>query len=133
MAGSEGAALWTVPATARYSDCMIEQKYPPDAANDEGDGTLGNDCTRTMTIDELRASIRPMTVLERVEEHALGGIAMTPTQLIAAKLFLSKTQPDLKAVEVSGEVNHRHTTAEALEAARQRAIQSAQEPGRLSH
>lgn len=27
---------------------------------------------------------------------------MTKEQLIAAKLFLAKTQPDLKAVEVSG-------------------------------
>jgi hypothetical protein len=43
-----------------------------------------------------------MSVLERVELHALGSGTMTQTELAAAKLYLSKTQPDLKAVEHSG-------------------------------
>ena len=53
-------------------------------------------------IDDLRASERPMTVLERVEQHALGLVPMETSELQAAKLFLSKTMPDMKAVEVSG-------------------------------
>ena len=55
-----------------------------------------------ITFEELRASRRPMTVLERVERHDLGQEDMTATELNAAKLFLSKTQPDLKAMELTG-------------------------------
>ena len=57
---------------------------------------------QALGIDDLRASERPMTVLERVERHALGLVDMEPSELQAAKLFLSKTMPDMKAVEVSG-------------------------------
>ena len=65
------------------------------------DGT-GLPNMRTITLAELRASLRPMTVLERVEAHALGRLDMSTTELVAAKLYLAKTQADLKAVELSG-------------------------------
>lgn len=38
-------------------------------------------------------------LMERVRKHSEGLIEMTPTQLAAAKLFLSKTVPDLARVE----------------------------------
>jgi hypothetical protein len=63
------------------------------------DGTL---VPNYVTLPALRASHRPMTVLERVERHALGMEDMSSTELVAAKLFLAKTQADLKAVELSG-------------------------------
>ena len=66
-----------------------------------------------ITLDELRRGGRPMTVLERVEQAALGKLDMTSEELAAAKLFLSKTQPDLKAEEQTGKdggpIQHHHT------------------------
>lgn len=55
-----------------------------------------------ITLEELIAGPRPMTVLQRIEAHALGLLPMEPSEINAAKLFLSKTQPDLKAMEISG-------------------------------
>ena len=71
--------------------------------------------TKVMTLAQLRASLKPMTVLERVEQAALGLIEMTSEELAAARLYLAKTQPDLKAEEHTGanggaiEHNHHHT------------------------
>ena len=86
----------------------------------------------TITLAELIAGNRPMTVLQRVEHAALTLPPGSNGQIAAAKLYLSKTQPDLKAVEISGQVNHTHTTVDALEAARARAIQAARS-GRTEH
>ena len=41
-------------------------------------------------------------LMSRVIGHANGDIEMTPSQIAAAKLFLSKTLPDLKSSELSG-------------------------------
>lgn len=57
----------------------------------------------TVSLAELISSNRPMTVLERVEYAALNLPPGSPGQLQAAKLYLSKTQPDLKAVEITGQ------------------------------
>lgn len=40
--------------------------------------------------------------MSRVNKHANGEIEMTPTQVAAAKLYLSKTLPDLKSSELTG-------------------------------
>ena len=55
-----------------------------------------------ITLDEIKRGGRPLTVLERVERHALGIDLMVATELKAADLFLRKTLPDLKAVEHTG-------------------------------
>jgi len=50
-------------------------------------------------------AIKAGILLDRTNRAALGEIEMTKEQLAAAKLFLSKTMPDLKATEHSGEVD----------------------------
>lgn len=44
-----------------------------------------------------------MTVLQRVEHAALTLPPGSKGQIAAAKLYLSKTLPDLKAVEITGQ------------------------------
>lgn len=39
---------------------------------------------------------------------------MTPTQLKAAEVLLKKSLPDLQALNISGEMTHRHTLADVL-------------------
>jgi hypothetical protein len=56
----------------------------------------------TITIEELMRGGRPMTVMERLEQHALGNLEMSNTEIQAAKLFLDKTIPTLKATELTG-------------------------------
>jgi hypothetical protein len=40
----------------------------------------------------------------RLYQHAIGEITMTSTQIQAAKVYLAKIIPDMKSVEVSGEI-----------------------------
>jgi len=42
------------------------------------------------------------SLMARVLKHANGEIEMTPSQINAAKLFLSKTVPDLNRSELTG-------------------------------
>ena len=71
-------------------------------ADTDDSGIIGDSPHEPMTLEELRASMIPMTVLERVRRAALGEEPMDKNQIAAAKLFLGKTQPDLKAVELTG-------------------------------
>lgn len=57
---------------------------------------------RTITLDELLRGGRPLTVLERLERHALGKEHMEPSEIQAGKIFLDKTVPTLKATEHTG-------------------------------
>jgi hypothetical protein len=66
----------------------------------------------TITLEELRRSARPMSVLERVEKAALGLVEMSPEELTAAKLYLAKTAADLKSIEV----NETHTVRQISDA-----------------
>ncbi len=51
--------------------------------------------------DEWRAKIRVTAVVQRLNKCALGEIEMSPTELGAAKLLLSKVLPDLSAQQVT--------------------------------
>jgi len=51
-------------------------------------------------------------ILDRLSRVASGDEEMTPNQIAAAKIYLSKTLPDLKAIEHSGELD---TKPSALE------------------
>ncbi len=75
------------------------------ADNDTLDPLRGQPENPPITPEELRRSARPMTVLQRVEQAALGLLDMTQEELAAAKLYLAKTAADLKSVEV----NETHT------------------------
>ena len=50
-----------------------------------------------------RDSIRSGVLIKRLKDHACGKAEMTSTQIQAARILLSKTLPDLKAVDHSGD------------------------------
>jgi len=92
------------------------------------------------TPEKVRERIRIGVLINRLSNHVLGKIEMTPTQIRAAEILLKKKLPDLSAVEHSGSVQHRHANeltdaeiAERLERIRAtagaaEATASAQEP-----
>lgn len=53
--------------------------------------------------DEIRAKIQTSQLINRLTDHALGEIDMTPTQIKAIEILLKKSMPDLQAVELSGD------------------------------
>lgn len=53
--------------------------------------------------DETRAKIQASQLINRLTEHALGNIDMSPTQVSAAQILLRKTLPDLQAVQLQGD------------------------------
>jgi hypothetical protein len=55
---------------------------------------------------EWRERIRSGVILDRLQQHAIGQLEMTPTQIRAAEILLRKVIPDLQAVQHSGEVTH---------------------------
>jgi hypothetical protein len=66
------------------------------------------------TPDKVRQRIRVGVVLKRVQDHALGKVEMSATQLKAAEILLRKAVPDMRAVEHSGTVNHVNYDAAVL-------------------
>jgi len=53
--------------------------------------------------DETRAKIQASQLLNRLQNHALGEVEMTPTQIRATEVLLKKTLPDLTSVEMTGD------------------------------
>lgn len=53
------------------------------------------------TQDKLRASIKCLEIIERLNGHVLGSVKMTNTQVRAAEILLRKVQPDLTATALS--------------------------------
>ena len=63
--------------------------------------------TRALKLnDRWREKIQITQILNRLNACIRGEIEMTPVQIQAAKILLSKVAPDLTAV--SGEITHRH-------------------------
>ena len=63
--------------------------------------------TRALKLnDRWREKIQITQILNRLNACMRGEIEMTPVQIQAAKILLSKVAPDLTAV--SGEITHRH-------------------------
>lgn len=58
--------------------------------------------------DETRAKIQTSQLINRLTDHALGEVKLESTQVKSIEILLRKTLPDLSAVEMSGEMNHRH-------------------------
>lgn len=54
--------------------------------------------------EETRAKIKATQLLNRLQDHALGFVEMTSTQVRAAEVALRKILPDLASVEHSGDV-----------------------------
>lgn len=53
--------------------------------------------------DEVRTKIQTSQILNRVQDHVLGKIELTATQLRGAEILLKKTLPDLTQVQGAGE------------------------------
>jgi hypothetical protein len=71
-----------------------------------GQGRKGGFTHLTVTKQRMRAS-RLMYLLYRT---AVGEHEMTPAQITAATVYLRKVVPDLKQVDHTGEISHRHVS-----------------------
>jgi hypothetical protein len=56
--------------------------------------------------ENSRAAIQTTQILKRLQNHVLGELELTQTQIAAARILLNKSMPDLQAVTHSGEVEH---------------------------
>lgn len=54
------------------------------------------------TPDEIREKIQGSQLINRLQDHVMGAVELTPSQVNAAKVLLGKVIPDLKATELSG-------------------------------
>lgn len=52
--------------------------------------------------DDVRAKIQASQLINRLTDHALGHVDLTPTQVQAINILLKKSVPDLQSVELSG-------------------------------
>jgi hypothetical protein len=53
--------------------------------------------------DDVRAKIQTSQLINRLENHALGEIDLSATQIKAIEVLIRKTLPDLSSVEMTGE------------------------------
>lgn len=56
-----------------------------------------------MLIDEARSKIQTTQLINRLQNHALGKIEMSITQIQATKILLGKKIPDVQAVTLSND------------------------------
>lgn len=54
-------------------------------------------------IQSVRDKIRTTQLINRLQDHALGGCEMTKTQVSAAVALIRKTVPDLSVQQLTGE------------------------------
>ena len=53
--------------------------------------------------DDVRAKIQTSQLINRLTDHALGTVDLSPTQVRAIEILIKKTLPDLSAITLSGE------------------------------
>ena len=68
---------------------------------------------KTELSDRWREKIRTSMLINRLQNHVVGRIEMTATQLRAAEILLKKNLPDLQAVAHSGTVDSNVTVQPA--------------------
>lgn len=51
--------------------------------------------------DDVRSKIQTSQLINRLTEHALGNVELSPTQVRAIEILIKKTLPDLSAVDWS--------------------------------
>lgn len=56
-----------------------------------------------MLIEEAREKIKTTQLINRLQDHALGEIEMSQTQIRATEVLLKKRVPDLQSVTVAGD------------------------------
>lgn len=62
--------------------------------------------------EEVRAKIQTSQLINRLTQHALGEIELTPAQVRSIEILLKKSIPDLSAISIEGpgdEGEHIHT------------------------
>ncbi|TAL08055.1 MAG: hypothetical protein EPO02_13770 [Nitrospirae bacterium] len=59
-----------------------------------------------MLIDEAREKIKTTQLVNRLQDHALGEIEMSATQVRSVEILLKKRIPDLAAVTLSGDAEN---------------------------
>ena len=58
-----------------------------------------------MLIEEARQKIRTTQLINRLQDHALGEIEMSPTQVRSVEILLKKAVPDLQSVDLTAQGN----------------------------
>jgi hypothetical protein len=56
--------------------------------------------------DDVRAKIQTSQLVNRLTDHALGNVELSPTQVRAIEILIKKTLPDLSTVELTGDAEN---------------------------
>lgn len=59
-----------------------------------------------MRHEEARLKIKTTQLINRLQNHILGKVEMSRTQISATKILLGKVLPDLSATELNANVEH---------------------------
>lgn len=65
--------------------------------------------------DDVRAKIQTSQLVNRLTDHALGKIELTPTQVRAIEVLIKKTLPDLSAIQMGGDEDNPLTVVTRIE------------------
>lgn len=57
--------------------------------------------------DDVRKKIQASQLVNRLTDHALGGVELSATQIKAIEILLRKSVPDLSAITLDGELTHK--------------------------
>lgn len=60
--------------------------------------------------DKTRARIQTSQLINRLESCALGDLELSPSKLKSIEILLKKSLPDLSAIQITGEMDHRTVT-----------------------
>lgn len=58
---------------------------------------------RKLHQEDVRAKIKTSQLINRLENHALGDLELSTTQIKAIEVLIRKTLPDLSAVSLTGD------------------------------
>lgn len=61
--------------------------------------------------DNVRQRIKTSMLINRLQDHALGIIELSATQIKSIEILIRKVLPDLAAVDLSGNVDHSFVAA----------------------
>ena len=66
--------------------------------------------------DNVRDHIQAVLLVKRLQDHALGDVEMTQTQVRAADIVLKKVMPDQRETNVTGHITQTHQLISVSEA-----------------
>jgi uncharacterized protein YjiS (DUF1127 family) len=56
--------------------------------------------------EDVRSKIQASQLINRLTDHALGDVGLSPTQVRAIEILLKKILPDLQSVELTGDADN---------------------------